>query len=109
MILLSSLLGPAKPPVASQTDINSAGGLFRLVEYGGSLVAEAVEGAGAIQIQDGERCLICLSDYEVAEEVRELSKCKHVFHKECIDQVRHSILSRFFSMLTPPLVVNYRA
>jgi hypothetical protein len=89
MILLSSLLGPAKPPVASQTDVNSAGGLFRLVEYAGSLVAEAVEGAGAIQIQDGERCLICLSDYEVAEEVRELGKCKHVFHKDCIDQVRY--------------------
>ncbi|KAJ5790808.1 uncharacterized protein N7518_007819 [Penicillium psychrosexuale] len=86
MILLSSLLGPAKPPVASQTDINSAGGIFHLVEYAGSLVAEAVEGAASIQIQEGERCLICLSDYEVAEEVRELNKCKHVFHKDCIDQ-----------------------
>lgn len=87
MILLSSLLGPVKPPVATQDDVNSAGGLFRLVEYSGSLVAEAVDGAGAIQVQDGERCLICLSDYEVAEEVRELAKCKHVFHKDCIDQV----------------------
>lgn len=86
MILLSSLLGPAKPPVASQNDINSAGGLFRLVEYGGSLVAESVDEAGSIQISDGERCLICLSDYEVAEEVRELNKCKHVFHRDCIDQ-----------------------
>ncbi|KAJ5215196.1 uncharacterized protein N7498_001603 [Penicillium cinerascens] len=86
MILLSSLLGPAKPPVASQADVNSAGGLFRLVEYGGSLVAEAVNGEVAIQIQDGDRCRICLSDYEVAEEVRELAKCKHVFHKDCIDQ-----------------------
>jgi hypothetical protein len=27
-----------------------------------------------------------LSDYEVAEEVRELAKCKHVFHRDCIDQ-----------------------
>ena len=87
MILLSSLLGPVKPPVATQADINSADGLFRLVEYGGSLVAEAVNGTGVIQIQDGERCLICLSDYEVAEEVRELGGCKHVFHKDCIDQV----------------------
>lgn len=86
MILLSSLLGPVKPPVASQEDVNSAGGLFRLVEYGGSLVAESVHSTGAIQIQDGERCLICLSDYEVAEEVRELAKCKHVFHRDCIDQ-----------------------
>jgi hypothetical protein len=96
MILLSSLLGPAKPPVASQDDINSAGGLFRLVEYSGSLVAESVHGAGAIQIQDGERCLICLSDYEVAEEVRELAKCKHVFHRDCIDQVR-CLLTYFMS------------
>ncbi|KAJ5305334.1 40S ribosomal protein Rps16 [Penicillium atrosanguineum] len=86
MILLSSLLGPAKPPVASQDDINSAGGLFRLVENAGSLVAEFVDGTGSIQMSDGERCLICLSDYEVGEEVRELNKCKHVFHKDCIDQ-----------------------
>ncbi|KAJ5232947.1 hypothetical protein N7468_005903 [Penicillium chermesinum] len=86
MILLSSLLGPAKPPVASQEDVNSAGGLFRLVEYGGSLVAESINGTGTIQMQEEERCLICLSDYEVAEEVRELAKCKHVFHRDCIDQ-----------------------
>ncbi|KAJ5502473.1 Zinc finger RING-type [Penicillium fimorum] len=79
-------VGSSQTPVASQTDVNSAGGLFRLVEYAGSLVAEAIEGASAIHISDGERCLICLSDYEVAEEVRELGKCKHVFHKDCIDQ-----------------------
>lgn len=87
MILLSSLLGPVKPPVATQDDLNSAGGLFRLVEYSGSLVAEALDGADTVQIQDGERCLICLSDYEVTEEVRQLAKCEHVFHKVCIDQV----------------------
>lgn len=97
MILLSTLLGPAKPPVASQTDVNSSGGLLRLVEYGGSLVAEALEGLGSIHMQDGERCLICLSDYEVAEEVRELNQCKHVFHRECIDQVSYPILFWSFS------------
>lgn len=103
MILLSSLLGPAKPPVATQADVNSAGGLFRLVEYDGSLVAESINGAGAIQIQDGERCLICLSDYEVAEEVRELVKCKHVFHRDCIDQVRFF----WFSLLDAVLLTDY--
>lgn len=88
MILLSSLLGPVKPPVATQEELSSAGGLFRLVEYGGSLTAEALDGTGAIQIPDGDRCLICLSDYEAAEELRQLNKCKHVFHRDCIDQVR---------------------
>ncbi|KAE8353941.1 hypothetical protein BDV28DRAFT_132091 [Aspergillus coremiiformis] len=86
MILLSSLLGPVKPPVATQEDLTSAGGVYRLVEYGGSLIAEALDGAGAIQIPDGDRCLICLSDYEVAEELRQLTKCKHVYHRDCIDQ-----------------------
>lgn len=87
MILLSSLLGPAKPPVATRDDVNSAGGLFRLMEYGGSLVAEEVDGASALQIREGERCLICLSEYEAAEEIRQLAECKHVYHRECIDQV----------------------
>lgn len=87
MILLSSLLGPAKPPVASQEDVSSSGGLFRLVEYAGSLVAEAVDGTGTIRIPEGDRCLICLSDYEAAEELRKLNKCEHAFHRDCIDQV----------------------
>ncbi|KAL1968591.1 hypothetical protein VTN77DRAFT_1801 [Rasamsonia byssochlamydoides] len=86
MILLSSLLGPAKPPVASQADVTSAGGLFTLVEYAGSLVAEALDGDQTIEIGENERCLICLSDYEAAEEIRQLAKCKHIYHKECIDQ-----------------------
>lgn len=89
MILLSSLLGPAKPPVASQEDVSSAGGLFRLVEYGGTLMAEAEGGSGApsIPIAENERCLICLSDYEAAEELRQLTSCKHLYHKDCIDEV----------------------
>ncbi|OJK03745.1 hypothetical protein ASPACDRAFT_22739 [Aspergillus aculeatus ATCC 16872] len=86
MILLSSLLGPVKPPVATQDDLTSAGGMFRLVEYGGTLIAEALEGTGNIHLPEGERCLICLSDYEVADELRQLNKCKHLFHRDCIDQ-----------------------
>lgn len=87
MILLSSLLGPVKPPVASEADIMSAGGLFRLSEYAGSLVAESLDGNEPIQLGESERCLICLSDYEAAEEVRQLNSCEHLFHKTCIDQV----------------------
>lgn len=94
MILLSSLLGPAKPPVASQSDLSTAGGLYRLVVTGGSLVAESVDSAAApIELPEGERCLICLSDYEEAEELRQLNKCKHLYHRECIDQVSPSVYS----------------
>lgn len=86
MIMLSTLLGPAKPPVASQEDVESAGGLYRLVELHGVLVAEAVGDDENMQIAEQERCLICLSDYEAGEELRKLNKCNHMYHRECIDE-----------------------
>ncbi|KAI5813895.1 hypothetical protein BZA77DRAFT_250922 [Pyronema omphalodes] len=76
MTLLSSLLGPAKLPVAAREDLESAGGVFIFAE--GS--AEQY-GAGNV-----ERCLICLSDYEEGESCRQLVKCSHIFHRECIDE-----------------------
>ncbi|KAL4956351.1 hypothetical protein BDW69DRAFT_192480 [Aspergillus filifer] len=99
MVLLSSLLGPVKPPVATQEDLISAGGLFRLVEYGGNLTAEAADGSSAIHIAEGERCLICLSEYEASEELRQLTKCEHLYHRDCIDQSDvHSSISRFMTI-----------
>lgn len=87
MQLLSSMLGPVKPPVATQSDVVSSGGLYRLVVNGSSLVAQPQSGdLQPITMQIGERCLICLCDYEGVEEVRQLNKCKHVYHRECIDE-----------------------
>ncbi|KAL9592863.1 MAG: hypothetical protein Q9179_006296 [Wetmoreana sp. 5 TL-2023] len=87
MLLLSSLLGPARPPVASREDVASAGGVYQLRKNAGTLVAAALQGSEVITIVPGERCLVCLCDYEVDEEIRRLTKCGHVFHRECIDQV----------------------
>lgn len=87
MILLSSILGPAKPPVASEEDVASAPGLLRIRANGSVLVAEAVEGEETIDLVPGARCLVCLCDFEADEEARKLIKCEHMFHKICIDQV----------------------
>ena len=89
MMLLSSILGPAKPPVASEEDVASAPGLFRIRGDAGALVAEAVVGAETINLVAGARCLVCLCDFEVDEEARKLIKCEHMFHKICIDQVSY--------------------
>lgn len=35
--------------------------------------------------QETERCTVCLTDFENADEVRALN-CSHVFHIECIDR-----------------------
>ncbi|KAM7262033.1 hypothetical protein ACFE04_021110 [Oxalis oulophora] len=32
------------------------------------------------------QCTVCLSEYEEGERVRRLMKCKHTFHKECLDK-----------------------
>ncbi|USP74683.1 hypothetical protein yc1106_01957 [Curvularia clavata] len=86
MMLLSSILGPAKPPVASEEDVASAPGLLRIRDNGGTLVADALEGEETIALAAGARCLVCLCDFEADEEARKLVKCEHMFHKICIDQ-----------------------
>jgi hypothetical protein len=97
MQLLSTLLGPVKPPVATQEDLTSAGGVYRVVARDGTLVAEPVEessGSSNIAFGGEDRCLICLCDYEASEEIRQLGKCQHIYHRECIDEVK---------LLTKPL------
>lgn len=86
-MLLSSILGPAKPPVASEEDVAAAAGVFMIRTVAGTLVAEAVDGEERIDLASGARCLVCLCDFEAEEEARRLVKCEHLFHKICIDQV----------------------
>ena len=97
MLLLSSLLGPVKPPVASREDVESAPGLYKLSDRHGNLVAIAVKDRDELSIAHGERCLVCLCGYEQNEELRQLSICGHFFHKECIDEVNLALYS-------PPLM-----
>ncbi|KAH9876790.1 hypothetical protein IAQ61_002151 [Plenodomus lingam] len=86
MMLLSSLLGPAKPPVASEEDVASAPGLFRIRGGPGTLIAEATEGVETLNLATDARCLVCLCEFEAEEEARKLVKCEHLFHRICIDQ-----------------------
>lgn len=89
MQMLTTLLGPVKPPVASRDDVREAGGLYRLVLREGALLAQTITANGE-RLEDlgiGERCLICLCDYEEADELRLLTKCRHVYHRECVDEV----------------------
>ena len=97
MMMLSSLLGPAKPPVASREDVASAPGIYLIRRNGNALVAVASDEMGQVNIAPGERCLVCLCDYEPEEQIRQLSKCSHVFHRECIDVVSSSqFLASYF-------------
>lgn len=71
MLLLSNLIGPAKPETAATTDLESAGPTY--------IVSEA-------QFQLEERCQVCLGNYEIGETCRKLIKCSHYYHQECIDE-----------------------
>lgn len=94
MMLLSALLGPAKAPVATEEDVESAGGIYTIDTVGMSedatktanLVASAVESDDRVVLEAGQRCLVCLCDFETKDTGRKLVKCNHLFHKECIDQ-----------------------
>ncbi|KAI9892186.1 MAG: hypothetical protein M1814_001645 [Vezdaea aestivalis] len=88
MLLLATLLGPAKPPVASEDDVASAAGLYRVTSQDdGRLIAIAVDDDGEnLRLEQLERCLVCLCDYMNEDELRKLDSCGHFFHRECIDQ-----------------------
>lgn len=93
-MLLSALLGPAKAPVATEDDVQSAGGVYNIETAGmqedaaktAQLVATAVEGGEQVMLDADQRCLVCLCDFELKDVARKLVKCNHLFHKECIDQ-----------------------
>jgi len=87
MLLLSSMLGPAKPPVASEEDVAAAPGVYTIQFQPPGLIAVAVEGPDVVALPADARCLVCLSDFEIDEAARKLVQCGHLFHQECIDQV----------------------
>lgn len=91
MMLLSTLIGPAKPPVASEDEVASAPGLYALRngEYPGTVIGISVDSDEIISVGFEERCLVCLSEFEAEEQARKLVKCGHLFHKDCIDQVHY--------------------
>ncbi|KAI9830665.1 MAG: hypothetical protein M1826_004494 [Phylliscum demangeonii] len=98
MLLLSSILGPAKPPVASREEVAAAAsGLFHIhishaetdetgIFQPHEQFALSDRTGEQIVIPAGERCLICLCDYEMSEQLRQLQHCRHLFHQECIDE-----------------------
>ena len=100
MMLLSALLGPAKAPVATEEDVESAGGLYTISTLSSDQEQDAAKTAALfaiaieneeerVPLEQGQRCLVCLCDFEIDETARKLEKCQHLFHKECIDQVSY--------------------
>ena len=87
MLLLSALLGPAKPPIASESDVAAAPGLFAIVSEQAGLTAVSTQGEERFTLAVNERCLICLCGFEAKEVMRRLVNCGHMFHRECVDQV----------------------
>jgi len=101
MQMLSTLLGPVKPPVATRSDVEAAGGLFRVVLRGSTLVAEPIHDVqNVVPIDLGERCLICLCDYVQDEQVRQINTCRHVYHRQCIDEVSLAQEVQYVTLLT---------
>lgn len=101
MLLLSSLIGPAKPPIATEADIARAPGLFRISQTTNgegqrSIIATEIQGDGVLTIAVTDRCLVCLSEFEEDEMIRQLVKCRHLFHRDCIDQVCFFLFPSFF-------------
>ncbi|WWC63668.1 uncharacterized protein I303_106273 [Kwoniella dejecticola CBS 10117] len=80
MNLISELMGPAKPSTVDTAEIEKSG--LKVVK--GDQMEKLRENGELLDIC-GDRCLICLSEYEPEEDCRILN-CKHGYHRECVDQ-----------------------
>ena len=85
--MLSSLLGPVKPVVASAQDVEAAKGIFLVSDSDDGHLARSLHDSSVLHMNQAERCLICLDGYQGQDEVRQLGKCSHFFHRGCIDEV----------------------
>ncbi|CAG8648507.1 4868_t:CDS:2 [Funneliformis mosseae] len=78
MMLLSSLIGPARPATTTQSEIDAN---LPVAKYD-----ERIRGVrGHDLLGNAEKCQVCLCDYITNEDVRVLI-CRHGFHRECIDK-----------------------
>ncbi|CAG8583279.1 1633_t:CDS:2 [Diversispora eburnea] len=78
MLLLSSLIGPARPPTTTQREIDEN---LPVVLYN-----ENIRGVNEyVLLGNSEKCQVCLCDYVANDELRVLN-CQHGFHRECIDK-----------------------
>ncbi|CAN6481353.1 unnamed protein product [Victoria cruziana] len=54
----------------------------------GFIPTRLVHGSGEGAFNDD--CVICLSEFEEGETIRDLPRCGHAFHKDCLDSWLHS-------------------
>ncbi|EOY23826.1 Uncharacterized protein TCM_015599 [Theobroma cacao] len=71
---------PAAPVQVKTTLIKSSA--LPVVKYGNSIRRSKVEEHGD---EDDLICAVCLNYIEKSDEIKELSNCSHVFHRECLD------------------------
>ena len=107
MMLLSSLLGPVKPPVASREDVAASPGVYKTSSSrrsDGVLQAATPDGAQKLLLAVNERCLVCLCEYDVDEDLRQLNNCSHLFHQECIETVSIRSFGHYCLRSAPRLI-----
>ncbi|KAL4651220.1 hypothetical protein ACB092_01G143400 [Castanea dentata] len=84
VMLALTRLGLLNPPEEAESEDPACGLVLRVpvIEYNNFL-----ERYGVMHDEDVDtECSVCLNCVERSHEIRELSNCYHVFHKECLDR-----------------------
>lgn len=82
MMRLAELIGVHKPMTVTANEIENAD--LTLIQFKQDNIEKVLKDGDVLE-NTVEKCLICLEDY-VDDETLRLLKCKHLFHKNCVDQ-----------------------
>ncbi|CAN7090559.1 unnamed protein product, partial [Brassica rapa subsp. narinosa] len=72
------------PPPNSTTSTNQDSHLFSAALLAGEILP--VVKFSDLNRPESECCAVCLYDFENDDEIRRLTNCRHIFHKECLDR-----------------------
>lgn len=105
---------PPPPAEAEEEDEDEEGGSNSSRSFDNSranLISSFKYKKGVGGGEDEYECAVCLSVLEEGEEIRQLPRCMHSFHKSCIDMWLHSHLDcpMCRSPVDPPLPVLTQA
>jgi len=85
LLNLQELIGQVKPQVTTKEELYKHSDQLYEVKLNNNTQIGSKTDYKTLEVDQFERCQICLTEYEDSDIVRKLSSCNHFYHRCCVD------------------------